>query len=101
MKLRVTVVLALRERQEVVDLGLEEGATIGDAIAAADLAARMPQVDPATLSAGLWSKARPRGTRLRDGDRVELYRPLQADAKAQRRARARLNPSSTRSRNGR
>jgi putative ubiquitin-RnfH superfamily antitoxin RatB of RatAB toxin-antitoxin module len=99
--LRVCVVLALPDRQDVVELDLEEGATLADAVSASGLAARYPSLDIARMPAGIWSRLRPPETRLRDGDRVELYRPLQADAKAQRRARARLRPSSTRSRSGR
>ena len=101
MSLRVTVALALARRQEVVEVELAEGATIGDAIAASGLEARFPGMEIAALSTGIWSRARPVDTRLRDGDRVELYRPLEADAKAQRRARAGLRASSTRSRSGR
>ena len=101
MSLRVHVVLALRERQDVVEVDLEEGATRGDAIAASGLPARYPALDIARMATGIWSRPRSRETLLRDGDRVELYRPLQADAKAQRRARAGLKPSSTRSRSGR
>lgn len=101
MTLRVTVVLALRERQEVVELDLPEGATLAEALAAADLPRRFPGTAPASLRAGIWSRTRPPQTRLRDGDRVEIYRPLEADAKAERRARARLKASSTRSRSGR
>ena len=101
MTLRVAVVLALRDRQELFELELPDGATLADAVAAADLGARFPGLDTATLSTGIWSEARAPDTRLRDGDRVELYRPLQADAKAQRRARARARPASPRSRSGR
>lgn len=99
--LRVSVALALPERQEVVELELPVGATVADAVAAARLSERFPGIDAAALATGVWSRPRPAGTVLRDGDRVELYRPLQADAKAQRRARAGLRPSSTRSRSGR
>lgn len=101
MRLRVCVVLALPQRQEVVELDLAEGATLADAVAASGLGARHPELDIARMPAGIWSKLRPPHTPLRDGDRVELYRPLAADAKAQRRARAGLKPSSTRSRSGR
>jgi putative ubiquitin-RnfH superfamily antitoxin RatB of RatAB toxin-antitoxin module len=99
--LRVSVALALPGRQEVVKLELPEGATVADAVAAARLSERFPGIDVAALATGIWSRPRPPGTVLRDGDRVELYRPLQVDAKAQRRARAGLRPSSTRSRSGR
>jgi putative ubiquitin-RnfH superfamily antitoxin RatB of RatAB toxin-antitoxin module len=99
--LRVSVVLASPGRQEVVELELAEGATLADAVAAAKLPERFPGVELEDYSTGIWSRPRPATTLLRDGDRVELYRPLRADAKAQRRARARLTPSSTRSRSGR
>ena len=86
---------------ESMELELADGATVGDAIAAAALARRFPGLDVDALEVGVWSRPCDRSTPLRDGDRVELYRPLQADAKAQRRARARLRPSSPRSRSGR
>lgn len=101
MTLRVSVVLALPGRQDVVELELVEGATLADAVTASGLAACHPGLDVEHMPAGIWSQARPPGTLLRDGDRVELYRDLRADAKAQRRARARLRTSSPRSRSGR
>ena len=101
MTLRVTVVLALPGQQEVVELELPDGATVSDAVAASRLPGRFPGLDPATLSTGVWGRARPGETPLRDGDRVELLRPVRADPKALRRARAGLRPSSTRSRSGR
>jgi putative ubiquitin-RnfH superfamily antitoxin RatB of RatAB toxin-antitoxin module len=101
VRLRVSVALALPGRQEVVELELPEGATVADALAAARLPERFPGLDLAALATGVWSRPRPAHARLRDGDRVELYRPLLADAKAQRRTRAGLKPSSPRSRSGR
>jgi putative ubiquitin-RnfH superfamily antitoxin RatB of RatAB toxin-antitoxin module len=52
------------------------------------------------MRAGIWSRAAKLATVLRDGDRVELYRPLNADPKDMRRSRAAVRPSS-RSRSGR
>jgi uncharacterized protein len=101
MSLRVSVALALTGSQEVVELELADGATVGDAVAAAALGQRFPELDLGALDVGVWSRPCDRSTVLRDGDRVELYRPLRADAKAERRARARLRTSSPRSRSGR
>lgn len=101
MSLRVSVAVALPERQEVVELELPAGATVGDAVGAARLPERFPGLDVAAFTLGVWSRPCRADTPLRDGDRVELYRPLQADAKARRRARAQLSPPSTRSRSGR
>lgn len=84
--MRVLVAIALPEGQEVVALELAPGATIAQALERADVAGRYPAL--AVADTGLWGRRRPPGTVLREGDRVEVYRPLKADAKALRRARA-------------
>jgi putative ubiquitin-RnfH superfamily antitoxin RatB of RatAB toxin-antitoxin module len=91
--IRVSVAVALADRQEVIEVELGEGATVQDAIAAARLPERFPQIDAAKLKAGVWSRVARPATMLRDGDRVELYRELAADPKEARRARARLRTS--------
>lgn len=91
------VAVALAQRQEVIEVELDEGATVAAALAAARVADRFPDLDLAASTVGIWSRPCTPDARLRDGDRVEVYRPLRADPKAQRRAR--LKPS-TRSRNG-
>ena len=91
--MKVTVVLALPDAQCSEILDLPAGATAGDAIEAAALAARFPQVDIAAMRVGIWNKACERDAVLRDGDRVELYRAIQADARAMRRARVAARPS--------
>ena len=83
--MRVEVVFALRERQELIETDVKEGATVADAIAASDLARVFPEVDFAGLQAGIWGKPVGRDKPVRDGDRVELYRPLRIDPKEARR----------------
>jgi putative ubiquitin-RnfH superfamily antitoxin RatB of RatAB toxin-antitoxin module len=97
--MKVTVVLALPARQHVVELELAEGATVGAAIEGSGLRAREPGLDLEALATGIWGRACGRGAVLREGDRVELYRPIEADAREMRRSRVRLKPSS-RSRSG-
>jgi len=92
--MKVSVAVALPGRQEVIELELDPGATLADAIAAARLAERFPGVDFAAMRAGIWSREAKLATVLRDGDRVELYRPLNADPKDMRRTRAAVRPSS-------
>lgn len=99
MILRVTVAIAMPGRQEVIALELPEGATAADALAAARLAERVPGWS-GTAAVGIWSRRCELSTLLRDGDRVEIYRALQADPKQARRVRALRKPS-TRPRNGR
>jgi putative ubiquitin-RnfH superfamily antitoxin RatB of RatAB toxin-antitoxin module len=99
MTIRVSVAVALPQRQEVVAVELPDGSRLCDALAAARAQDRFPGTPIEALRVGIWGRACAPDTRLRDGDRVEIYRPLRADAKAQRRTRARVNPS-TRPRNG-
>ena len=97
--LRASVAIALRLRQEVIEVELPEGSTVSDALAAARVHERFPEIDRAALRVGIWSRAASLQTVVREGDRVEVYRSLEADPKAMRRARARLR-SSPRSRSG-
>ena len=97
--MRVSVAVALAKRQEVIEVEVPRTATVADAIAAARVAQRFPELDVAALEVGIWSRVASRATRLREGDRVELYRALKADPKSMRRARARLR-TSPRSRSG-
>lgn len=87
--MKVLVALALPARQLVAEVELPEGATVADAIAAADLAAQAPGIEVASLKCGIWSRPCARTALVRDGDRVELYRPLVVDVKESRRERAR------------
>ena len=96
--MKVTVAVALADRQEVVELDLAEGSDVEAALAAARVRERWPELDVDRCEVGIWSRITRRDAPLREGDRVEIYRALAADAKAMRRERARLKPS-TRSRN--
>lgn len=87
--MKVQVAVAWPGRQVVVDLVLPAGSTVAEAIAAARPDARLAGLDLAGLRTGIWSRPCARHAELRDGDRVELYRPLAADPKEMRRARAR------------
>lgn len=86
-RIRVEVACAEPQRQFLRRIELSDGATVADAIDASGLGAEWG-IDPAALTVGIWSKPVARDARLRDGDRVELYRPLKADPKESRRRRA-------------
>ncbi len=87
--LRVQVVYALPERCWTFVVLLPAGANVGDALEKADLAATLPEVavDPERLA--VFGRTASLQTRLHDGDRVEILRPLVADPKQARRQRAR------------
>jgi putative ubiquitin-RnfH superfamily antitoxin RatB of RatAB toxin-antitoxin module len=86
MSMRVEVIYALSQKQERVLLDLPPDSTVQDALQASGLLHRLPQIEFRRL--GVWGRPVTAETRLRDRDRVEIYRPLIADPKEVRRARA-------------
>ena len=88
MKVVVQVVYALPGAQEIVEVELEEGAPVEDAIHASGIPARHPEIDLKTQRIGVWSRPVTLAAGVRDRDRVEIYRALSADPKQARRRRA-------------
>ena len=86
--MRVEVVYALPLKQDVILLEVAAGTTLGEALAASGMLARHPHIDVGVARVGVWGRPATLGTLLREGDRVEIYRPLQVDPKEVRRRRA-------------
>jgi len=84
--LRIEIVYALPGRRALRRVSLNEGSTVEDALRASGLLAECPEID--ALRVGIFGKQASRDTVLQDRDRVEIYRPLEADPKEVRRARA-------------
>jgi len=85
--MKVTVVWATPHIQDVVALTLPAGATVATAIARSGLLAAH-EIDAVAIRAGLHGRVVRDDTLLRDGDRVEICRPLVVDPKEARRLRA-------------
>lgn len=64
---------------------LPAGTTLGQALLASGWFEEAEVTS--ALRTGIWGKQRPLDTPLRDGDRVEVYRPLTVDPKEARRQR--------------
>lgn len=86
--IRVEVVYALPEKQEIFAVKLPAGSTAGEAIKASGVQERFPEIDLAKNKIGIFAKLAKPETPLRDKDRVEIYRPLIADPKEVRKQRA-------------
>ena len=84
-EISVEVVFALPQRQMLVDVTLEEGATLADAIEKSGLTAQFPGEQIESLPTGVWGRPVDRNHVLRDGDRVEIYRPLEIEPREARR----------------
>jgi putative ubiquitin-RnfH superfamily antitoxin RatB of RatAB toxin-antitoxin module len=85
--IHVEVAYAEPARQFLRRVELHQGATVAHAIEASAIGTEFG-LDTAALSVGIWSRPVARDAPVRDGDRVELYRPLTADPKELRRRRA-------------
>jgi putative ubiquitin-RnfH superfamily antitoxin RatB of RatAB toxin-antitoxin module len=93
--IRIEVAYALPERQIIIALDVEESCTVLTAaqrsgIDRAVSAVDGPQIDWTTTQFGIFSTLveRPAEQLLRDGDRIEIYRPLSIDPKVVRQQRA-------------
>lgn len=92
MTIRVEVVYALPRIHYAVEVKVEAGSTVADAVRAAMTLEPFrslrvePPPDPDKV--GIFGRAVDPRTPLSNGDRVELYRDLAQDPKELRRARA-------------
>ena len=87
--IRVEVAYAEPERQKIITLTMNEGATLKQAVERSGMVRFFPYLVLQNATFGVFSLPRPPDYVLRDGDRVEIYRPLIADPKEMRRQRAR------------
>jgi uncharacterized protein len=84
----ITVVYAGPVRQIVLTVDVDAGVTVEAAIIASGVLALEPGLHLQTLSVGIWNRTAKLEQRVREGDRIEIYRPLQVDPKEARRLRA-------------
>lgn len=81
--LNVEVAYALPTEQYLFALQVPLGTTAEQAIALSPLLKEQPDVVIEQI--GIFSRPVPKDTPLREGDRVEIYRPLKADPRDRRR----------------
>ncbi|MGN7918086.1 RnfH family protein [Lysobacter sp. ESA13C] len=85
--MKIELVRAWPRRFEALTVELADGATVADALAAAGWGA-----DAEISGYAVFGVKAVADTPLRDGDRLELLRPLQIDPKEARRRRAAERP---------
>ena len=83
--MRVQVACAEAGRQTVLAIEVESGCTAAVAVEQSGILAMHPDVDAARCALGIFGREVARDHRLRDGDRVELLRPLPDDPRERRR----------------
>lgn len=88
--INVEVAFALPDEQKIIALRVEEDCTAYEAVIKSKIVEHFPQIDPETMPMGIFGKAirDPKTEVLKDGQRVEIYRPLLIDPKKARANRA-------------
>jgi len=90
LKIKVEVAYALPDQQKILALDVVPGTTAEDAVKKSGISNLFPEIDLATNKLGIFGKviSNPESHELKDGDRVEIYRPLKIDPKQARLNRA-------------
>lgn len=87
-KIRVEVAYGRLDEQVILEVEAESGLTVGEAVERSGILQRFPEIDLAQNKLGVFGKVTKLDAKLNPGDRVEIYRPLIADPKEQRKKRA-------------
>lgn len=87
--IQIEVAYALPDKQRIVKLEVPQGTTALSAVLRSQLAQFFDELEEGPdLKLGVWGKAVAADRALVSGERVEIYRPLVADPKEVRKARA-------------
>ena len=86
--IEVQVCYALPDTAFLRTVSLPAGSTVRQAVEQSGVLEQYPGLDLAVNLVGIYGKKKTLDTVLRQHDRVEVYRPLQADPKEARRRRA-------------
>lgn len=84
----VEVAYACPDAQRIIKLQVEPGSTIEKAIDCSGILDNFPDIDLTKQKVGIFSQPKKLTDLLKDGDRIEIYRPLLLDPKEARRKRA-------------
>jgi putative ubiquitin-RnfH superfamily antitoxin RatB of RatAB toxin-antitoxin module len=87
-KIAVEVAYALPEKQTIIELQVAAGTTVLEAAQQSGVTEKFEGVDLENAKFGIFGKVVSPKQALQEGERVEVYRPLIADPKEVRKARA-------------
>lgn len=87
-QISLEVVYGTPEKQALLEVVVEQGTTVKEAIMASGIVKRFPDINLEVLKVGIWNRTCKLTDLPKKGDRIEIYRPLIADPKEARRRRA-------------
>ena len=86
----IEIVYATLKIQKLISLRVLPNSTIEDALVQSNFLKEFPEINLETIVVGIFGKKATLNTRLKDKDRIEIYRPLLIDPMAARRKRAKV-----------
>lgn len=91
--INVEVAYARPDCQRIIALHVPVGTTVQEAIISSGMLAFFPEIDLTVQKTGIFSAVVSSSTVLKNGDRIEIYRPLQMSPMEARRRRAAASSS--------
>jgi putative ubiquitin-RnfH superfamily antitoxin RatB of RatAB toxin-antitoxin module len=86
--IEIEVVYGLPHKQILLSLSVPSGSCIEESIKLSGIVTHFPEVIPSLATVGIFSRLEKLETIVKEGDRIEIYRPLTADPKEMRKLRA-------------
>ncbi len=86
--INIVVAYATLEQQTEISLSVEESCTVAMAIRRSGILSIFPNIHISEIQVGIYSRKVALDASLREGDRIEIYRPLLIDPKQARLLRA-------------
>ena len=87
-QINIEIAYALPDRYYLKSIKMDEGTTIQTDISQSGILQQFTEIDLRENKVGIYSRPAKLTDQLKDGDRIEIYRPLLADPKEIRRKRA-------------
>ena len=87
-EMTVEVAYALPDRQIIIELVVDRGTTLEQALDLSGIFGQFAEIDLDKNKVGIFGKLAKLSDELQPGDRVEIYRPLLADPREVRKQRA-------------
>ena len=89
-EVQVEVAYARAHQQKIIQVTVKEGTTLREAARQSGITRQFPEIDIDQADMGIFGKAvpKPEMQTVKEGDRIEIYRPLIADPKEVRKRRA-------------
>ncbi len=86
----IEVVFALPDDQLLCTVVVSSGATVAEVVSRSELQDKFPQHDFSELAVGIWGRVVSWDQVVKQGERIEIYRPLAMDPREARRRLALL-----------